>query len=147
MIRERYRSIVDVHLVLVRDGSVLLTRRANTGFADGLLHLVSGHLEAGEDVVAAIAREAHEEVGVLVRREDLDCVHVMHHRHGDDARIGLFFRATRWDGEPVNREPEKCSEVVWCRLDDLPGDVIAYPAEALRQIGRGEPFSLHGWTP
>lgn len=146
MIRERYRSIVDVHLFLVRDGCVLLTRRANTGFADGLLHLVSGHLEGGEDVVAAVAREAHEEVGVQVRREDLECVHVMHHRHGDDARIGLFFRATRWEGEPVNREPEKCSEVAWWPLDDLPDDVIAYPAEAMRRIALGERFSLHGWT-
>jgi hypothetical protein len=82
---------------------------------------------------------------VLVRREDLECVHVMHHRHGDEARIGLFFRSTRWEGEPVNREPEKCSEVVWHRIDDLPDDVIPYPAEALRQIGRGTPFSLHGW--
>jgi 8-oxo-dGTP diphosphatase len=144
-VNERYRSIVDVHLVLVSDGRVLLTRRANTGFADGLLHLVSGHLEAGEDVVAAAAREAEEEVGVLLRPQDLECVHVMHHRNEVQARVGFFFRATRWQGEPVNREPEKCSELVWCPLDRLPDDVIAYPAEALRRIGRGEQFSLHGW--
>ncbi|WP_028922053.1 hypothetical protein [Pseudonocardia acaciae] len=30
---ERYRSIVDVHLVLVRDGPLLLSRRAGTGYA------------------------------------------------------------------------------------------------------------------
>ncbi|ALG10735.1 NUDIX hydrolase [Kibdelosporangium phytohabitans] len=142
---ERHRSVVDVHLVLVRGGCVLLGRRAGTGFADGLLHLVSGHLESGEDVVAATMREAEEEIGVLVAREDLECVHVMHHRHGQDARVGFFFRATRWSGQPVNREPGKCSELVWCPIDDLPADVVAYPADAIRRIGKGEPFSLHGW--
>ena len=96
-------------------------------------------------MVAATAREAEEEIGVLLRHQDLECVHVMHHRNEVQGRVGFFFRATRWQGEPVNREPEKCSELVWCPLDRLPDDVIAYPAEALRRIGRGEQFSLHGW--
>jgi hypothetical protein len=33
---ERFRTIVDVHVLLVRpDGAVLLMERANTGYADG----------------------------------------------------------------------------------------------------------------
>lgn len=143
---ERYRSIIDVHLVLVREGMLLLTRRANTGYADGLLHMVSGHLEADEDVVAAIIREADEEVGIQIAREDLRFVHVMHHRNpGEQARIGFFFSATHWKGEPVNREPHKCSEVLWCSIDALPDDIVAYPAEAIRRIRTGDVFSLHGW--
>jgi 8-oxo-dGTP diphosphatase len=143
---ERNRSVVDVHLVLVRDGQLLLTRRANTGYADGLVHMVSGHLESGEDVVTAVIREAQEEVGIDVAREDLECVHVMHHRDSrGQTRIGFFFRASRWKGEPVNNEPDKCSEVLWCPIDALPEDTVAYPAEAIRQIRKGETFSLHGW--
>jgi 8-oxo-dGTP diphosphatase len=147
-VAERYRSIVDVHLVLVRDGRMLLTRRANTGYADSLLHFVSGHLEDGEDVVAAVIREATEEVGIRVARADLVCVHVMHHRNRrGEARVGFFFRAERWVGEPVNCEPGKCSELVWIPVDDdLPSDMVDYPAEALRQMRKGETFSLHGWA-
>lgn len=145
--RERYRSIVDVHLVLVHGGRLLLTRRANTGYADGLLHFVSGHLEEDEDVVSAVIREAAEEIGIDVARGDLVCVHVMHHRNPEgQARVGFFFRAERWAGEPVNCEPGKCSEVVWIPADAVPGDMVAYPAEALRKIARGEVFSLHGWV-
>lgn len=78
---ERYRSIVDVHLILVRASLLMLTRRANTGYTDGLLHMVSGHLEPGEDVVAAIIREADEEIGIGLAGEHLECVHVTRHRN------------------------------------------------------------------
>lgn len=143
---ERHRSIVDVHLFLVRDGRLLLTRRANTGYADGLVHLVSGHLEAGEDVVAGVIREAEEEIGITIARADLDCVHVMHHRSPEgQGRIGFFFRPTRWTGEPTNREPHKCSEVLWCPIDAVPDDTVPYSAAAIRRIRRGETFSVHGW--
>jgi 8-oxo-dGTP diphosphatase len=144
---DRFRSIVDVHLVLIRDGQVLLSRRANTGYADGLLNLVSGHLEEGEDVVSAVARETEEEIGIRLDREDLACVHVMHHRNSEgQARIGFFFQPARWEGEPVNREPHKCSELLWCLIDALPADMVAYPAAALCSIGKGQTFSLHGWS-
>ncbi len=144
---DRYRTIVDVHLLLVRDGLLLWARRARTGYADGLLNLVSGHLEASEDVVAAVIREAGEEAGIEVRRDGLTCVHVMHYRNPEgQPRIGFFFRPARWDGEPVNREPHKCSGLEWHPLEAVPSDAVPYPAEAVRRIGKGETFSVHGWA-
>jgi 8-oxo-dGTP diphosphatase len=107
------RHLIDVHVLLVRDEQVLLTRRrdANPMF-DGLWHLPSGKLDAGESVLAAAAREAEEEVGVLVAPEDLRYVHTLHvNGSGPEPRLGLFFEALRWIGEPVNREPAKCSGV------------------------------------
>jgi hypothetical protein len=87
-------------------------------------------------------------VGIQVAREDLVCVHVMHQRNASgEARVGFFFRAEFWVGEPVNCEPNKCSELVWISVDDdAPGDMVDYPADALRQIRKGETFSLHGWS-
>ncbi|CAO0825770.1 Methyltransferase domain-containing protein OS=Streptomyces microflavus OX=1919 GN=Smic_13830 PE=4 SV=1 [Streptomyces microflavus] len=41
----RHTEVVDVHLILRRGPDVLLARRANTGYADGLLHMPSGHAE------------------------------------------------------------------------------------------------------
>jgi hypothetical protein len=35
---ERYHSIVDVHLLLIRGDRLLLARRSCTGYADGLLN-------------------------------------------------------------------------------------------------------------
>ncbi|MEV0973152.1 NUDIX hydrolase [Microtetraspora glauca] len=138
----RFRAIVDVHVLLVRDGSVLLGRRAGTGYGDGMWHLPSGHLEAGESVVDAAVREAAEEIGVTIRPDDLAFAHVMH-RAPD--RVGLFFMAAAWDPEPYNAEPDKCSEIAWWPLDALPADMIAYPADAIRAIVAGKPFALHAW--
>ena len=139
---ERFRAIVDVHVLLVRGDMVLLTRRAGTGYADGLWHLPSGHLEAGESVVDAAVREAGEEVGVTIHPHDLSFTHVMH-RAPD--RVGLFFTARRWYGEPYNAEPHKCSQIAWWPLNDLPEDTVGYPAAALRAIAAGHAFALYGW--
>jgi 8-oxo-dGTP diphosphatase len=142
----RHRSIVDVHVILRRDGKVLMGRRANTGYGDGQLHLPSGHLEPGESVVDGAIREAAEEIGVGIRAEDLRFRHVMHRFSPDSAdRVGFFFEAVRWAGEPWNREPGKCSELVWVDPAALPADVIPYPAAGVTAIQGGIPFSLHGW--
>jgi 8-oxo-dGTP pyrophosphatase MutT (NUDIX family) len=77
-------NVMAAHLLLLRDGHVLISRRANTGFADGLWHLPSGHLEARESVTGATIREAAEEIGVAIDPGDLEFAHVMQHRHGDE---------------------------------------------------------------
>jgi hypothetical protein len=55
---ERYASIVDVHVILRRDGKVLLLRRAGDTWASGRLCLPSGHLEEGEDILHAAVKHS-----------------------------------------------------------------------------------------
>ena len=69
---DRYRTIVDVYVLLRRpDGMILLLERSGTGYADGQLCPPSGYLEAGESVVQGAIREAREETGVLIDPADL----------------------------------------------------------------------------
>jgi SAM-dependent methyltransferase len=141
----RHAEIVDVHLILRRpDDRVLLARRQGTGYADGLLNVPSGHVEDGEDVRAAMIREAYEEVGVVVDPAAIRVALVMQHRAPDGApRIGWFFEARAWRGEPVNREPGKCSGIDWYRLDALPDDMVAYCRAGLDAYRAGDRFVLH----
>lgn len=75
--KQRYRSIIDVHVLMRRpDGQILLMERANTGYADHQLCPPSGHLEEGESVVDGAIREVNEEVGVTIDPSDLTFVHV-----------------------------------------------------------------------
>src|SRR3954471_19178056 len=107
--QERYRSIIDVHVILEREGEILLLERQGTGYCDGMLHLPSGHLDEGETLAHGAAREAHEEVGIRIDPGELRLATVVHHRQRADlARIGMFFATNRWDGEPYNAEPHKC---------------------------------------
>ncbi|WUH94253.1 methyltransferase domain-containing protein [Streptomyces sp. NBC_00433] len=141
----RHTEIVDVHLILLRGRDVLLARRAGTGYADGLLHAPSGHLEDGEDVRAGMIREAAEEIGLDLAPHELEAAVVMQHRSpGGSPRIGWFFTARLAAGaEPVNREPDKCSGLGWYPLDDLPHDMVAYCRAGLDAYRAGVPFLTH----
>lgn len=140
-----HRSIVDAHVMLVRDGRVLLSRRRGS-YGDGMWHLPSGKLEAGESLLENAIREAWEEIGVRVDAADLRHVHTLHAvAPGVEPRLGVFFEVLAWGGEPENLEPEKCYELAWFRLDELPADIIAYPAAGLHAYREGRPFGVLGW--
>ncbi|MEU9190141.1 NUDIX domain-containing protein [Streptomyces sp. NPDC048484] len=143
----RHRSVVDVYVLLRRvDGAILLMERANTGYADGQLCPPSGHLEEGESVIAGAIREAAEEVGVDLTEAELGFAHVVHHRNADEeGRIGFFFVADTWRGEPINREPHKCARLLWADPTNPPENTVPYTAAALSQISKQQPFSLDGW--
>jgi mutator protein MutT len=142
------RHLIDVHVLLIDDGNILLTRRRDTDPTfDGLWHLPSGKLDAGESALDAAARETEEEVGVLIEPGDLRHVHTIHvNGSGPEPRLGLFFETRRWIGEPTNREPDKCSAARWFPLNALPDQLISYPATGIHAYRTGVPFSIHGWT-
>lgn len=141
----RHKEVVDVHLILRRGDEVLLARRANTGYGDGLFNLPSGHVEPGEDVRTALIREAHEEIGLMLTPEDITAELVLQHRGpGEDPRIGWFFEAAYGTGgEPFNAEPDKCTELSWHPATALPDDMVAYCRAALEAWRTGERFALH----
>ncbi|ONI81081.1 DNA mismatch repair protein MutT [Actinosynnema sp. ALI-1.44] len=141
------RHIVDVHLLLIRNGELLLSRRRDPSPRfDRQWHMPSGKLDAGESVLAAAAREAEEEIGVRIEHDDLRHVHTSHvTSSGIEPRLGLFFETLRWTGEPVNREPSKCSELGWFDPDDLPDDMIEYSAAGVRAYRANQGFAQLGW--
>ena len=144
MSTERFKLRLAMFLLLVRDGKVLLARRANTGWMDRKLSLISGHADGGEPARQAMAREALEEGGIVVRPEDLRFVLVEHHST-DIECINLYFQAESWEGEPRIMEPDKCSQMLWAPLDGLPDDVIPSVKEALQVIASGNAYTEYGW--
>jgi len=54
----RHMNIPASYLVLINDEEkVLLLRRYNTGFKDGMYSLVAGHVDEGENFTQALIRE------------------------------------------------------------------------------------------
>lgn len=140
------RHIVDVHVLLLRQDRLLLSMRRGDTY-DGGWHLPSGKLDEGEDLASAAEREAREEVGVRIALGELHHVHVVHVvAPGLPARIGHFFIAERWLGDPVNREPAKCYRLAWFPLDELPDGTIQYSAAGITGYRDGNTgLTTLGW--
>ncbi len=140
----RSRFPVAVHLFFLRDDRVLLLRRFNTGWEDGSYSVPAGHVDGGETVTQAAIREAREEIGVRLEPRNVEVVHVMH-RKSEDERIDFFLLARHWTGEIANREPGKCDDLAWHPVTSLPGNMIPYVRQALRNYQNGLLFSEFGW--
>lgn len=138
---------VGVHVIVERDGCVLLLRRAGTGFFDGLYSLPGGHVEAGESLRAAAVREMAEETGLRLAPDALEQIGVIH-RRSDTNRIDFFFRipfaAAGGDGEPSIREPDKCDRLDWFPAAGLPDELVPYVRTALG-AGSGPWILELGW--
>ena len=135
---------VTVHLLFFRADQVLLLRRFNTGHADGQYSVPAGHLDGGETVMAAAAREAQEETGLRLQTGEIHFSSVMHRRDGDE-RVDFFVNVPQWQGEPVNAEPDKCDELRWAHVDQLPADIIPYVKQAIQNHRDGIRFDEFGW--
>ena len=140
---EHFRPFVAVYLLFVRDGKILLLRRANTGYQDGMYSLVAGHIDGGETLRAAAAREAKEEAGVDIAVDDLQLKVVMH-RLVDREYIDFIFEPATWQGELTNMEPGKCDDLRWFPLDALPENVISYVREVIRCYREGVGYAEWG---
>lgn len=141
---DRFELKSAVFLVLRRNNEVLLLRRANTGYMDGLYSLVAGHLDGNEPATAAVVREAKEEAGITVKPEDLTFVHATHRltrNEPNQERIDLFFECRAWEGDIVIAEPDKCDELRWAPLENLPDNVIPIVRLILMDIRDGQAYS------
>ena len=123
------RPFLAVSAAIIRDGHVLLARRAR-GASTGVFTLPGGVVEAGEMLHEALVREVMEETGIAIepvaRAGDRE-----HVERDDDGRIRRHFVilpfACRWisgEGVPLLAE---LSELRWLRpaalseLETTPG--------------------------
>jgi 8-oxo-dGTP diphosphatase len=140
----RAKFPVTVHLLLFRGDQILLLRRFNTGYADGQYSVPAGHLDGDETVTSAAIREGEEETGVLIEASDILFSSVMHRKDGDE-RVDFFVYIHKWQGEPVNAEPDKCDELRWANFNELPLNTIPYVRKALQNHLRNVRFDEFGW--
>jgi 8-oxo-dGTP diphosphatase len=144
MQQHQFKMIASSYGLFILKNKILLSRRFQTGYADGMLSVPAGHVEDSETITHALIREMQEEIGITLLPDQFSLSHIMH-RKSDDIRMDFFFRVNSWNGIPSNKEPNKCNELVWSPIDSLPSDTIPYISHAIHCVLSNIPYSEFGW--
>lgn len=105
-----------VGAILVRDGRVLLGKRALHKSYPDMWDIIGGHVENGETCWAALCRELHEELGVT----EVAGEYVATLRTGEEDHLVRLhvYHVFSWKGLPEVRNDEH-SEVGWFDKDGI----------------------------
>lgn len=65
---------------------------------------------------------------------------------GTQPMVGFYFRARKWQGTPVVREPDRCVSWTWSPANNPPQPLVPYTAAALAGIREGRLYTELGWS-
>lgn len=142
MKKEKFLS--SVYLIIKNEkNEVLLQRRQGTKLWPGFLALPAGHIDEGENAYDAIIRESKEELGIKIGLNNIVDVFVVNRRNKSiSPYYDVYFEINGYEGNIKINEPQKCSELVWCDINNLPNDMIDFEIEAIHNNQLGIKFSV-----
>jgi 8-oxo-dGTP diphosphatase len=146
--KDRFRCYVAAALLLVQEGQILLMKRANTGFGDGLYGLPGGSLDGNEPIKSALAREAQEELGIHIEIDALElasCLHVAPHFRTPNEVLLFGFTVKKFTGVLQNKEPHKCDEIRFFPLTQLPDTILEGSRKLIENMQSHTNFSELHW--
>lgn len=130
---------IKVRLILYNKGNILLLRQKKS--YGGNFTLVGGTVENMEYARKALIREAKEEAGLIIKKEHLQLVHVLHKKTGKGQRLTLYFKAKKWSGTLKTGEPDKFLGVAWASLHSLPANLTETVRHVLQKYREGKMYS------
>lgn len=144
MKKEKFKIPTASHLFLTKDNEILLHLRKNSSF-ENMYGIVAGHLNGGESAIDCIIREAREEAGIDIKREDIKIATVSHSNANNNEYVQFFFFCNKWSGDIKNMEPEKCAELVFFPINDLPENTVPYVRKAIESAFNNVSYFELGW--
>jgi len=130
---------IKARIILKNLGKVLFLLQ--TTKQGGKYTLAGGHVEKREFAKAALIRECKEEIGILLNKEKLELVHVLHKKNKQNNVITLYFETNTWKGLINNKEPKKFKQIAWFSLDKLPKNTSPTTKHVLEQYKLGIKYS------
>jgi 8-oxo-dGTP diphosphatase len=135
-VQHRRTVVVDVILLLMRNGRILLRERINTGYGDGAYEPPTGQLADQETIAETAIRVASAEAGIAIRAGNISLAHVMHDVSGG-GRIAFFLTVSGWPSEYTSPGAR------WFPVGNLPTNMLDRSRVALRNYAEGMRFSTY----
>lgn len=141
MQREQFLSAVYL-IIKNEEGKILFQRRQGTKLWPGFLGLPAGHIDNGENAYEAAIREAREELDITFTTNDIVDTFVVNRQNKSlQPYYDIYFELKSYQGKIKINESEKCSELTWCDINNLPNDIIDFERYALLNNQKGIKFS------
>lgn len=126
-------------MFVIRKGCLLLGKRKNA-YGSGTWGLPGGHLEFGERLEKAAARELEEETGIKAREFIfVNLVNDLHDRRKHYLQIGFLAKNIK-NIEPILKEPDRIGEWKWFSMNDLPKDIFPSHIEQIEAFQKKKYF-------
>ena len=129
--KELFKSAV--HMIIAKDGKILLQKRKGSKLWPGYYALPAGHIDEGENQYDALYREAVEELGIVIKPENITKSYVVLRRNYFEIDgkklepyIDYYFDIDGYEGIPSIMEEDKCDELVWASVEELPYPFVNY---------------------
>ncbi len=115
------RPKVGIGVVIVNAAGKILVGKRRGSHAQ-YYSIPGGHLELGETFEEAAVKEIKEETGLEIIEPKVFCVTNNLRTYQEEGKhyISVCLFATKYNGEPVNLEPEKCNGWSWVDPLKLP---------------------------
>ena len=142
---ERFKICCAVHLIMIKDGKILLQRRNNPNkHGYGMLGMPAGHLEKNENVYDAFKREMKEELNIDVTSSEI--VQVMN-LNGDTDVYDAYFFVCEYTGEITNMEEDNAKLLEWIEVSNNIDKLMPYEQYALNKYleDKNNKFTTFGW--
>lgn len=111
-------------LIYNNKNEVLLMKRSPSIAYGNMYCLPGGHLENNETIVEGMIRELKEEIGVVFNENELELVKVINRTIKDDNYIDFIFKGYLKDRRVFNLEKEKCTRIIYRKIDKMPDNAI-----------------------
>lgn len=133
-----------VNALIIKNNQILLLRRAPHIWGGGLWCVPAGHVDGNEPLRQALARELHEEIGMVINPQDAEFIHTTHDKKKDCEYVHFYFLIRSWQEEPFNKEPDKHDELAWFDLSSLPENLVGKEEISL-WLNHKIIYSERGW--
>ena len=131
--------------VVIRNNNILLLKRKNTPWMNWYWGILWGRLDAGESMTHWAIRELREETGLTISDENIAFKSIVQHKDERWERIYFIIQVVDINEEPQNREPEKCEDMQWFPLNNLPQNITPQVQIALDAIQNQEHYQEFGY--